>query len=322
MRHKRQAYTRKTPPAPAPAAPQEDVGFKTSGLTPAATKYRDNVPVSIHEEMIARHYARDPQTNEIVGDQTIDIMHDAMQAARLSTERAKRIAVAVMANEMATLPARRREVKDKGWRAVEPGPRQLDAARAAAVKEIGRVTALTSAPPRPASPADVMLASEVRARFASMPAKQRAAALAGAVADDTVVAAVLNGPAMLSGISAEEMEMLRHRWRAARHGPDVDRMQRLGRAVEDIDRAGQLAIRFYTGLSSHEIVERAEASERAVQEALRGACPNAAPEGPSPSPGARCGPPGTCRRAARHPNYDWGRCTPLALMRKFPRGFR
>ncbi|ESX23022.1 hypothetical protein X767_16705 [Mesorhizobium sp. LSJC264A00] len=160
-------------------------------------------------------------------------------------------------------------MKDKGWRAVEPGLRQLDAARAAAVKEIDRLAALTSAPPRPTSAVDVMLASEVRARFASMGDKQRAAALAAAVADDTVVAAVLNGPAMLSGITAEAMEMLRHRWRSERHGPDVDRMQRLGRAVEDIDRAGQLVVRFYSGLSSSEVVERAEASERAVQEALR-----------------------------------------------------
>ncbi|MER8972143.1 hypothetical protein [Mesorhizobium sp. M0800] len=35
MRHKRQAYTRKTPPPPAPPAPQDDGGFKTSGVTPA-----------------------------------------------------------------------------------------------------------------------------------------------------------------------------------------------------------------------------------------------------------------------------------------------
>ncbi|MES0194303.1 hypothetical protein [Mesorhizobium sp. C264A] len=236
---------------------------------PAPMKDSDNVPVSIHEEMITRHYARDPETREVVGDPTIGIMQDAMQAARIATEKAKRIATAVMANEMVTVPARHREVKDKGWRAVEPGLRQLDAARAAAVKEIDRLAALTSAPPRPTSAVDVMLASEVRARFASMGDKQRAAALAAAVADDTVVAAVLNGPAMLSGITAEAMEMLRHRWRSERHGPDVDRMQRLGRAVEDIDRAGQLVVRFYSGLSSSEVVERAEASERAVQEALR-----------------------------------------------------
>jgi hypothetical protein len=234
-----------------------------------AAKDRDNVPISIHEEMIARHYARDPLTKDIVGDPTISLMYDAMQANRLAAEKAKRIAAAVMANEMATIPARHREVKEKGWRAVEPGLRQLDAARAAAVREIDRLSALTAAPPRPTSPADAMLASEVRGRFASMTDKQRAAALAAAAADDTVVAAVLNGPAMLSGLSAEEMEMLRHRWRERRHGPDVDRLQRLGRAVEDIDRAGQLVVRFYTGLSNSEIVDRAEASERAVQEAMR-----------------------------------------------------
>lgn len=228
-----------------------------------------NVPPSINEAMIVRHFARDPTTRETIQDPVLGSLHDAMRASRLAAEKAKRIAAAVMVNEMATIPARHREVKDKSWRAVEPGLRQLDAARAAAVKEIERLEALTSAPPRPTNAVDVMLASEVRTRFASMTDKQRAAALAAAPADDAVVAAVLNGPAMLSGISAQEMEMLRHRWREQRHGPDVDRMQRLGRAVEDIDRAGQLVIRFYSGLSSSEIVEKAEATERAVQEALQ-----------------------------------------------------
>ncbi|MER8857408.1 hypothetical protein NKI09_07090 [Mesorhizobium sp. M0757] len=35
MRPRRQAYTRKTPPLPALPTPQDDGGFKTTGVTPA-----------------------------------------------------------------------------------------------------------------------------------------------------------------------------------------------------------------------------------------------------------------------------------------------
>ena len=85
-----------------------------------------------------------------------------------------------------------------------------------------------------------------------------------------MLGAVLNGPPMLSGLAAaEEQEMLRARWQQLRHCPDVDRIERLTRAVEDTDRTGNLVISFASRLSSREIVERAEASARAVQQALQ-----------------------------------------------------
>ncbi|RWN59726.1 hypothetical protein [Mesorhizobium sp.] len=150
--------------------------------------------------------------------------------------------------------------------------RQMDAALAAAKQEVQRLEALTRAPPRPTDAAGAMLASEIRARLASLKDGQRRAALSAALADgdDAVLGAVLNGPPMLSGLgSSEEMEMLRERWRRERHGADVDRIERIGRAVEDTNRAGTLVISFTSRLSSSEVVEKAEASQRAVVEAIR-----------------------------------------------------
>jgi hypothetical protein len=74
---------------------------------------------------------------------------------------------------------------------------------------------------------------------------------------------------MLSGISGTAHDMLRHNWRQQRHGADVDRIARIGKAIEDFDRAGDLTVKFFTRLSNSEIIEKAEASERAVDDALK-----------------------------------------------------
>lgn len=227
---------------------------------------------SMSEQMVDRHYARDPATGEIVQDVVLSQMRDAMRGARLAAEKAQRVADAVLSNEMETLPARHRRVGQEAWRQVEPALRALDAAIARARQDIEASEARTKAPPRPADAVGAMLASEIRARMAALPTADRRKAIEAAFrdSDDTVLSAVLSAPPMLSGVeSAAEMGMLLSRWRRERHGPEVDRATRLSRAAEDLTRAGQLAVSFVAGLSNPDIVERAEASVRAVEAALR-----------------------------------------------------
>ena len=50
--------------------------------------------------------------------------------------------------------------------------------------------------------------------------------------------------------------------------PDIDRLARLRTALEDLDRAGDLTIKYASGLCDHKIVDWAEASEAAVRDAL------------------------------------------------------
>ena len=73
---------------------------------------------------------------------------------------------------------------------------------------------------------------------------------------------------MLSGISKARQEMLRGAWQKKRFAPEIERMERLKKALADTERAGTLTLAYTLSLSSEEIVRRAEASERAVQEAL------------------------------------------------------
>ena len=233
---------------------------------------RKSVPPSINEAMIERHFALDPTTRETLHDPALTQLRDAVQAARVGAEKARRVADAILRNDMLTVPARHRQVKGETWRAVEGALRKLDAARSAAAQEVRAIEARTKAPPRPTDPAGAMLASEIRARLASMPPAARRKAMDGALADgdDTVLGAVLNGPPMLSGLSgSEEFEMVRSSWQRSRHGDDIDRLSRLSRALVDSERAGTLVIGFMVGLYSSKAIEQAEATEQAVATALQ-----------------------------------------------------
>lgn len=117
----------------------------------------------------------------------------------------------------------------------------------------------------------MILDGEIRGRLAGSTPAERRAMLSQALAagDDAVVSAVLSGPAMLSGFEdPTEREDLRLRWQTARHPDVVAQAERYGRAATDIERAGSLLVRFYASLTDPEILARAEASERAVAEAM------------------------------------------------------
>lgn len=215
---------------------------------------------SVHEEVILRHRGRDARTGQTLDDHHIGLLADALRAQRIGGERAARIAEAIMANEMITVPARHRQIARETWRAVETSLRQTDSALTLTRAEIRSIRERTRAPAPPRDGPGAMLASEIRSRLASMSPKTRQAALDAALADgdDVVLGAALCGPAMLSGLGRAELEMLRSRWQRARHGDDVDRADRLEAAVADAVQAGQILIRHTNSLSRADIVQAAE----------------------------------------------------------------
>lgn len=62
--------------------------------------------------------------------------------------------------------------------------------------------------------------------------------------------------------------MLRSAWQKQKYGPEIERLDRLRKALEDTQRAGTLTLSYTLSLCSADIIARAEASERAVQEAM------------------------------------------------------
>ncbi|MBB3236344.1 hypothetical protein [Phyllobacterium endophyticum] len=229
---------------------------------------------SIHEGVIQRHFATDPATRDVVFDPLLEGMADAMQTLRLNVEKAKRVAQAIFANEMETIPARHKRVKEESWRATQAGTKAIDAIFPRAQREIEMIEQKISAPPRPADSAGHMLATEIRSRLSAMKPADRKKAIDAAMADgdDTVLGAVLNAPPILSGVgSNEEMAMLRTRWQRARHGADVNRLERIKQAMDDLTRAGTIANSYTARLANSKIIDQAEAKAQAVKDAISGA---------------------------------------------------
>lgn len=229
-----------------------------------------DVPASMHEAMIERHFANDPTTGTSVPDNHLQALKDAMQSARLNAERARDLTLAVMKNKMMTVPARHREAKEKSWKVTEAATLKLDAARRAAEAEVKAVTARINAPPKPTDTTGAGIAAEVRGRLAQMSPDGRRQALQTALSagDDVVLGAALHGPALLSGMTdPTELNEWRMRWQLARHPGEVDRIARLGKALVDIERAGSLLVAFTGSLTDSSIIAAAEASEREAAEA-------------------------------------------------------
>jgi hypothetical protein len=85
--------------------------------------------------------------------------------------------------------------------------------------------------------------------------------------DEAVVAAILHNPSIASGVSRAESELLRAQWAQARYPGDVDRTERLDKALEDLLRGGRAMITLVASLSNGAQIAEAEASERAAKAA-------------------------------------------------------
>jgi hypothetical protein len=112
--------------------------------------------------------------------------------------------------------------------------------------------------------------AEIREALRCMPEKDRAAALAKAIAvgDDVIAGPVLRGPPMLSGLSSAELEVRRSVWRQKRHPQAFDREQRLGRALTMIDTGGKALVSFVEAAASSPAAEAADRGRKRVDEAV------------------------------------------------------
>lgn len=96
-------------------------------------------------------------------------------------EAVRDVSAAILRNDMETLPARHRRVREQAFKLSQPALRALDAALERTQREIEAVERQTATPPQLISAADAVLASEIRSRLAAMPADQRRVALRDAL---------------------------------------------------------------------------------------------------------------------------------------------
>jgi hypothetical protein len=230
---------------------------------------RSKLSPSVTEQTIIRHFVRDPITREHVQDPVLTDLFNATKTIREHAEKSEKLANATLHNDMLTLPARHREARKLTDALMQPATRRLDTARANAVKALAELEAKTARPPKAKNVVEISELQEIRAALRKMEPKQRDAVIGAALAggDDQLMAAVINGHAMLVGMTPTQLEMTRASWRQRRFPNELSQMLRYSAAVEDIDRIGGIVMPFVAGLVDHQIISNAEASEQAAREA-------------------------------------------------------
>ena len=139
--------------------------------------------------------------------------------------------------------------------------------------ELARIEAKTAAPPMPSKPFDVMASMAICQRLAGMDKTARNDALGKAAkdGDERVLSAVLNSPALLSGLTENELQAARHNWQSRVFADEVDRVERIKKAVAVLDIGGQALLKWADALTPSDQIANAEAAEAEAREAMTAA---------------------------------------------------
>jgi hypothetical protein len=200
-------------------------------------------------------------------DPILNTMKESIRIMRLVADRCAATTETILKNEMQTRVKNMRDAASFNYAQFMKASPSIDKAAQIAKSEIARIIEETKAPA--STPYDF----EVRATLKSMSQKDRETAIEKAIADgdDAVVAAVLYGPSMLSGIPDSQRELYRERWRAKRFPQDLDRQRRLEGALKVLHSLSKFAMDHVLALTDAESVRRAEASEIEARAAINAA---------------------------------------------------
>lgn len=200
------------------------------------------VPVDLNEAFVEKHAEIDRTTGAPVTDPVMNGLSNAVKQAREQAGMLANLEKAALADRTQTPEAHVVRIAAAASKAGERIGVQLDAARTRAKAEIAAIEKRTGAPPPPKDSVALSIESDITRALASMGDKERADAIAQAQADnnETILAAVLRRPAMVSGLGAAQLESIRHHYRQRFHAADYDRLQRLTKALAATDRSGHL----------------------------------------------------------------------------------
>ncbi len=222
---------------------------------------------SVHEAMIARYLLKDDD------DTVLQSLHDAVKAAREAALKARDVTSVVLGNEMETPAARHKKSRSAGFELLHAASTRLDAALRAAHAEVVAITTKVKGPPPPKDQANLSRQMFMRDELRKMPAERRSEIIADALktGDDFLVSAVLDGRPWETGLTQTELDLCRHNWAARRYPADLDRLERIQKAVADSQRAGELTLHFVDGLTDPALIAEAEAKNKRAADALAAA---------------------------------------------------
>lgn len=208
-------------------------------------------------------------------DDSDDAMSGMISAARGVSESAAKIVKAVNAarrNKMGSPLANEKAARDASWKAWEAASTRADRAYSHA-RTVAEHLEKAMVLPRPKDAVEATNALAVQQALAKMNPAERMKYVKDRLDDDALVAAVLSGHELVSGITEAEKGVIASDWRLRRHGEKFERLGRLGKAQEDLAR---IQIQFSNWIHSlraehEEAIAAAEASEQAAKAALRDA---------------------------------------------------
>jgi hypothetical protein len=219
------------------------------------------VAIDLDERAVERHQPP-PVAGKIETDADIAALASAVKAAR-----GEALAIVNLESAGSSVLA----VADAAAKSATRVAPRLDAARSRVLASIASVKKAISAPPPPTTQAAGALEQEIRMRLSNMADKERSAVLESAFksGDVSVLGAVLRGPSFLAGMGEAAQGMLRHRYSRQFHPAESVRIERLTKALEAAERAGNSFVNFVRAASDSPTarLETATAQRRAEAQA-------------------------------------------------------
>lgn len=227
------------------------------------------IPLDLNEAFVDRHAEIDPTTGAPVADPVLSGLSSAVKLAREQATVLANFEKAALADRTQTAEANVLRIAAAAGKTGKRVADQLDAARTRAKTEIANIEKRTGSPPPPKDSLALAIESEIRARLAAMGPKERADAIATAKAEnnEAVIAAVLRGPAMLTGLGAAQLEGIRHHYRMRFHSADYARLERLTKAVDAMERSGRLFVGIVRSASDTPMARQAAIAAREAENA-------------------------------------------------------
>jgi hypothetical protein len=202
-------------------------------------------------------------------DLAIQGVKNAMAVGLEAATRAYQGAVAIHLDE--TLSTGGRHVKADQWavQVTRPALMKFDSEGARLAATIAGLEAKLRGPAPPAA----VVAAEVRAAFRALTPKEKGKATHAAIeqGDDGSIGALLDGPLMLTGMSATERDLLSARWAKERLPVEVKRLEELKKASVHLRRAGSVLLSYSLTMADASVVARAKRSAEAAAKAMAGA---------------------------------------------------
>ena len=203
------------------------------------------------------------------GDQAIATALAAIGECRRGADKARAGATAIHSDDLLTNAARHVKASQFAHSSIRGALGAVDRVSTQLGDTIKALEQKTRTPPAIPS----ALAMEIRSRLSSMTpaARMKVAMEALGEGEETIASAILSGPPFLSNLDQVQYDAVRQRWAKARFPAELERLAQLRKALDHLQRAGNLSLKFAVQCADQEILAAARRSTERIEAALASA---------------------------------------------------